>query len=336
MAIVRLIFTLLFITGSVNGVSQNVVDIRRQACFPKKMPAGNYSGITHLRSTLYAMVDDKSLSDGFRVVDIAVDSISGDILSVSDCGFVSSDSVGNRDSEGLAYDSRRGTVWIVGEADNKIVEYHENGRRTGRVISLQPGVGNGSYESLAYDFGRDLLFTCTESPLPSDVPLGKDGRLDGEAIRLQAFDGGLSKVGTWLYVTGAARARMSDAANYAFGISELLCSDSCLLVLEWEVFVPKKKIGAWVQSRIYVVNSSDMFSADGRVSEDYSERPLPKRLLCDWRTKLTLVSRSFANYEGMCWGPRLVDGSRTIILVSDSQNQSHGVLRDWFRTIVLK
>ena len=38
----------------------------------------------------------------------------------------------------------------------------------------------------------------------------------------------------------------------------------------------------------------------------------------------------------MCLGPKLVDGSQVLLLVSDSQNQAHGVLRDWFRSIIIR
>ena len=63
---------------------------------------------------------------------------------------------------------------------------------------------------------------------------------------------------------------------------------------------------------------------------------LPKRLIHSFVTKLKLFDNSIANYEGMCLGPTLTDGSKTIILVSDSQNQYAGVLKDWFKTIVVK
>lgn len=53
-------------------------------------------------------------------------------------------------------------------------------------------------------------------------------------------------------------------------------------------------------------------------------------------TGLPLSKRSFANYEGMCLGPMLEDGSQVVILLSDSQDQYAGVLKDWFKTIVIR
>jgi len=63
---------------------------------------------------------------------------------------------------------------------------------------------------------------------------------------------------------------------------------------------------------------------------------LKKRLLTEWKTGLSLSKRSFANYEGMCLGPMLEDGSQVVILLSDSQDQYAGVLKDWFKTIVIR
>ena len=57
--------------------------------------------------------------------------------------------------------------------------------------------------------------------------------------------------------------------------------------------------------------------------------------MAEWRTRLTLAGRSLANYEGMCLGPTLADGSRVIVLVADSQNQYGGVLKDWIKTLRL-
>ena len=81
-----------------------------------------------------------------------------------------------------------------------------------------------------------------------------------------------------------------------------------------------------------------MYREDYSVVQEISslDAPVEKELLYSWKTSLTLLKRSFANYEGMCLGPKLVDGSQVLLLVSDSQNQAHGVLRDWFRSIIIR
>jgi hypothetical protein len=62
---------------------------------------------------------------------------------------------------------------------------------------------------------------------------------------------------------------------------------------------------------------------------------LQKQLLTEFRPVMNLTKHSFANYEGICLGPRLNDGRQVLLLVADSQNQYKGFLKDWFMTIVI-
>lgn len=63
---------------------------------------------------------------------------------------------------------------------------------------------------------------------------------------------------------------------------------------------------------------------------------MDKKLIAEWKTSVGVFRRNIANYEGMCLGPKLSDGSQVVILVSDSQSQYAGILKDWFKTIVVK
>lgn len=121
------------------------------------------------------------------------------------------------------------------------------------------------------------------------------------------------------------------------GVSEVATLDNGrLLILEREFFVPKTKLGAVVQCKLYEITPSKEYEIplDGKINEQ--TKILPKRLIHSFKTKLQLFKNSIANYEGMCVGPKLKDGSTVLILVSDSQNQYAGVLKDWFKTIVIR
>ena len=61
-----------------------------------------------------------------------------------------------------------------------------------------------------------------------------------------------------------------------------------------------------------------------------------KTLIASWTTRLNLTTRSFANYEGMCLGPKLSGNRQSVILVSDSQAGYKGVLKDYFKSIVVE
>lgn len=299
-----------------------------QQSFRRTVPAGNYSGIAWLGGDLYAVVDDKSETDGFRLFRISIDSISGRLLTVADEGFRSSASP-NRDQEGIAWFPSARTLFISGEADNRILEYTLDGTRTGRSLSV-PGVfatatANRGLESLTYNAATRRFWTTSESTLPADGPQATGENGVRNRLRLQSFGDDLQPA-DWFFYEMDAPASHKKAPHHAMGVSELCAlDDGRLLVLERELRVPKRKLGAWVNCKLYIVNPAA--HTPGTL--------LGKTLLLSFRTRLTLFGRSFANYEGMCLGPVLADGRRVLLMVSDSQGRYGGVLRDWFKTIVI-
>ena len=155
-------------------------------------------------------------------------------------------------------------------------------------------------------------------------------------LRLQSFGDDLKPRSQYAYRMDAPEAS-KNASVYAMGVSELAATgDGRLLVLEREFYVPKTKIGAFVCCKIYEITPEETFTIPTGKALTDSTKALPKRLVHSFKTKLGLFNRSLANYEGMCLGPTLADGSKVIILVSDSQNQYAGVLKDWFKTIIIK
>lgn len=311
--------------------AQISVKINDQISFGKKIPPGNYSGITRLKDDSYAVVSDKSELDGFFIFRIYIDSINGNIVNVENEGFVAS-AVSNRDAEGIAYIPERKTVLIVGERDGRIMEYDSVGTFTGRELLLEKESKTYGYESLTYNENTGLLWTCTEN-IYSDAYaiLANDTMV---VVRLKAFNTDLYPVSTYLYRLDKP---LSDNIGkyYAHGVSELLAlDDGSLIVLEREFRVPKSMIGAYVLCKLYLVDPQNTNLTENK--ELFYGTELHKTLLCKWTTKLSLFNHSLANYEGMCLGPKLSDGSQTIIMISDSQNRSGGILRDWFRTIIIK
>lgn len=320
---------------SVQGVAaQTLLKANKQQSFDKKIPPGNYSGISHIEGNRYAVISDKSATDGFYVFDISVDSVSGMITDVRNEGFFGSN-LPNRDAEGVAFIPGRQTVMVVGEADSKVVEYNLEGQLTGRTLKLEKGTGNSGYESLAFDSSDSVLWTCTEGVLARDAHVA-DSLWHVPVLRLQSFDAGLQPLTQYAYRMDAPQVKQS-MKYYAFGVSELLpMPGGTLLVLEREFCVPPARLGASVACKLYVVKPQPEYAVGADAAMTADTRFLPKRLLYSWNTRLGLFDFSVANYEGMCLGPRLTDGSRSIILVADSQNRAGGVLRDWFKTIVVK
>ena len=215
---------------------------------------------------------------------------------------------------------------------------------------------NYNFESLAFDSVHQYLWTIPESTLRKDgQPATPQNGLTNQ-LRLMRLDWGKMKENrnkkeyseqvsskkdsrymmTYAYQMDQPSTH-KKADIYVMGVSELCAlPDGQLLVLEREAFIPKIKIGAFCKCKLYLINplNSEEFSMKEKFSSDTPF--LKKRLLTEWKTGLSFSKRSFANYEGMCLGPKLEDGSQVVILLSDSQDQYAGVLKDWFKTIVIR
>ena len=225
---------------------------------------------------------------------------------------------------------------------------------------------NYNFESLAFDSVRQYLWTIPESTLRKDGQPATPQNGLANQLRLMRLDWGKikenrnkeeyseqvsskeeyseqesSKKDSRYMMTYAYQmdqpSTHKKADIYVMGVSELCAlPDGQLLILEREAFIPNIKIGAFCKCKLYLVNplNSENFSMKEKFSSDTPF--LKKKLLTEWKTSLSLSKRSFANYEGMCLGPKLEDGSQVVILLSDSQDQYAGVLKDWFKTIVIR
>ena len=215
---------------------------------------------------------------------------------------------------------------------------------------------NYNFESLAFDSVHQYLWTISESTLRKDGQPATPQNGLANRLRLMRLNWGKMKedsnkeeyseqvsskkdsryMMTYAYQMDQPSTH-KKADIYVMGVSELcVLPDGQLLVLEREAFIPKIKIGAFCKCKLYLINplNSEVFSMKEKFSSDTPF--LKKRLLTEWKTGLSLSKRSFANYEGMCLGPMLEDGSQVVILLSDSQDQYAGVLKDWFKTIVIR
>ncbi len=215
---------------------------------------------------------------------------------------------------------------------------------------------NYNFESLAFDSVHQYLWTIPESTLREDGQPATPQNGLANQLRLMRLNWGKMKEDSNKEECSEQESSKKDfrymmtyayqmdqpsihkkADIYVMGVSELCAlPDGQLLVLEREAFIPKIKIGAFCKCKLYLINplNSEEFSMKEKFSSDTPF--LKKRLLTEWKTGLSLSKRSFANYEGMCLGPKLEDGSQVIILLSDSQDQYAGVLKDWFKTIVIR
>ena len=338
-----------------------VVRENSQKAFPKTVTAGNYSGIAHLHDDIYAVVSDKSDSALYFNFRIQVNPKTGELEQVENLGFTERTDGTLNDGKpwqgqekGFDHEAvvkvSDSTLVIASEGYCRLKEYpvlptSADAATVGYPQNLWESrwpssdfYPNYNFESLAFDSVRQYLWMIPESTLRKDgQPATPQNGLTNQ-LRLMRLDWGkISRYMTTYAYQMDQPSTHKKADIYVMGVSELcVLSDGQLLVLEREAFIPKIKIGAFCKCKLYQINplNSEEFALKEKFS---SNTPfLKKRLLTEWKTGLSLSKRSFANYEGMCLGPKLEDGSQVVILLSDSQDQYAGVLKDWFKTIVIR
>ena len=302
--------------------------LHKQRAFPKTVPAGNYSGIAWLGGTKYAIANDKSPTAGYYLMTIETDTITGDLLMIREDTFLTS-GLPNRDEEGICYMPQTQTVFVSGEKDQEILEYNLQGQLTGRRLNIpevfKTAYSNGGFEALTYQVATQRFWTTSENTLKADGEIPTIDRKIRNHLRLQSFGDDLQPKEQYWYETDSTVIRKRKGRSI-LGVSGLAAlEDGRIVVLEREMYFPKKQIGSYALVKLYLVDPTQQ--QPGEV--------LKKTLLTEFRTKVNLTRRSFANYEGICVGPKLSDGRQLLILVCDSQNQYRGMMRDWFRTVIL-
>lgn len=364
----KILLAVLYFAVSIATYAQSndwcVQRLNSQKSFPKTVPAGNYSGITHLHDDVYAVVSDKSDSALYFNFRIQINPKTGVIENVENLGFTERVDGTGFDHEAITKVSDS-TIVVASEGKYNLKEYLIGGKEHTNVnVVHQPKLWectwssslfypNYVFESLAYDVNRQFLWTVPESTLRMDGEPATPQNMVSNKLRLLKFDWhqqSMSQRKKWLVSKEEQNPNIEayiyqmdepstrkKAQTYVQGVSELcVLPDGQLLVLEREAFIPKWKLGAFCKCKLYIVNplkesAISLFDPIGA-----GTTCLKKRLLAEWKTRLTLLGRSFANYEGMCLGPKLADGAQVLILLSDSQDRYKGVLKDFFKTIVIK
>lgn len=235
---------------------------------------------------------------------------------------------GADDLEGVASDPLSDRVWICDEAGPSLHEYDPAARKTVSRLTTDgngpagviPAVfasirDNSGFEALAISPDGLSLWTCNEDALTSDRIKGKGkdkGRKDfGDPVRLQRFtrtgaDAPWKADGQW-----AVRLGRRPKANA--GASELcVLPDGRLVLLEREKFKHKGEAKTFGFSlyELDVSKATDVSAVPSLVDQDFT--PVGKKLVFATQT-------GRAMYEGLAVGPRLADGSPTLVLVSDGE-----------------
>ena len=259
---------------------------------------GQYSAITWLGDNHYAVIHDKEKGGGIVLFDfdIANDGTIGDVT-ISVPAETSGSSVTNMDNEGIAF------------YNNKL---YVSPTLTGISFTIPADMAVGmissnmGFEALTYNATTHLFWTTTEGALPKDNYIPR-------LHRLQSFGENGQPSTRFLYQMDAPAYSGDGADQYVHGISAMAAlDDGRLIVLEREVYVKTSTYTANGVAKLYVVDP--VHDTAGI---------LRKSLL----TTINTSGLQLANYEGMCLGPTLSDGSRCLILISDSQGTAYEFLQ---------
>lgn len=309
-------------------------------------PVGGLSAITYNRQKdrFYVLSDDRSSLAPARFYTLDLDIGQTDTgetkienVKIEDVTFLSDEGgntypEGTIDPEGIALSPRK-TVFISSEGDasqdiapfigefdlatgQKKVDIPIPRRYLPDTTENTKGVRNNlAFESLTInqtglvDVDPFRLFTATESATIQD-DLGK---ADVNArIRLMHY--GINPIGSPILI--AEHLYLLEPASIEVisnGLTELLALKEEGTFLSLERTFGFTGAGAKI-FEVVVGNATDISNVSS-LKEDISQiRPLKKKLLLD----LQELGIYLDNLEGMTFGPRLADGSRSLILVSDN------------------
>ena len=212
------------------------------------------------------------------------------------------------DFEGVAYVAAAKAFYLSAEQGAAVVRFLPGEARAKRLPV--PAVyanarKNLSLEALTWNDTAKQFWLANEETLAPDGPLASAA--EGSLVRLQRLDARFRPVAQYAWRTEPAAMRFSGAGS---GVPDLcLLPDGRLLVLE-------RGFGAFgLQARIYLADFSD--------ATDIAKLPALAGAEFTPARKILLFEQAtgFVNYEGIALGPKLADGTRSLILVADSGSE---------------
>lgn len=277
--------------------------------------AEQISGITYAGGNLFYAVDDND--NKLYPLTLAINRSSGSLTSSGITIGTGVTMSGGNDMEGCAFDPCSGNVWISQETSALIREFDPTTGtlyREAPVPAIQKKYrGNYSLEALTISGDGMTMWTANEEALTVDGLLATNSV--GSVVRLTRFVrysvyDNWTPNGEWAYETQPI-GTLKDQYTRS-GVAGLCAlPDGTLLVLERRCYdgglFPDFNI------RVYQVNFSgatDVSSLTALNGASYTKTT--KTLLWQYTH-----GNSMPNYEGICLGPRLDDGSCTLVLISD-------------------
>ncbi|RCJ21510.1 hypothetical protein A6S26_23945 [Nostoc sp. ATCC 43529] len=310
----------------------------------QKTEVGGLSGITYdaKNNLYYAISDDRGQKGNTRFYTLKIDLSKGslqkngvtvvnvtDLLNESGEKFTPSET----DTEGIAL-TNKGTVFISSEGDvGKLINpfIKEFSLSSGREITSLPipnkflpdkkgqqGIRNNlAFESLTITPDEKYLFTATENALIQDGSAAQPKI--GTPCRILQYNLLTNQAEQeFLYPTQPVAPFLNLTGKFASGLPDLFALDNQGHFLSLE----RSFTGLGFAVSLFQVSlegADDIHNIDSLLAVDSKNiKPVQKKLLFDLRTLDVVLD----NIEGLTLGPKLPDGQRSLILISDNNFNS--------------
>ena len=217
------------------------------------------------------------------------------------------------DFEGVTYVAATQAFYISAETGNAVVRFRPGQARAERLpvppIFAQARK-NLSLESITWSDTAKQFWIANEETLAPDGPLASADA--GSLVRLQRLDAKFRPVTQYAWRTEPAAFRFHGAGS---GVADLCAlPDGSLIVLE-------RGFGAGgLHARLFL--------ADFQSATDTSRIPALAGADVIAARKILLLDQAtgFTNFEGLALGPTLADGTRSLLLIADSNGGTTHVL----------
>ena len=302
----------------------------------KNTELGGLSGITYNgdKQIYYAISDDRSSKAAARFYTLEID-LDRDKISEETVTFIDVTTLLNEtgqpfpplsiDSEGITFTQKSLFISSEGDRERQIQPFIREFSLVGKQLQslpipekflIQPNSGvrnNLALENLTVTPSKKYLFTATENALIQD---GTEANIStGSPCRILQYDlikGEAKK--EFLYITEPITSTSNNFAGFETnGLAEIIAlDDTHLLSLERSFSLDTGNVIKLFQ--VDLSNADNIQKINSLNNQFTHISPVKKELLSD----LSNLELILDNIEGMTFGPKLADGQRSLILVSDN------------------
>ena len=216
------------------------------------------------------------------------------------------------DFEGIAYVAARKTFYISGESGSGVIRYPLGGAAQPLPVPriFSQARKNLRLESITWNDVAAHFWIANEEAL---LPDGELSGAEGTLVRFQQLDDKFRPVAQFAWRTEPAGFRFRNSGN---GVSDLcLLPDGRLLVLERGFAFGGLRVRLFLAD---FTGATDITQVPSLAAAEFV--PARKTLVFEEIT-------GFTNFEGIALGPTLDDGSRSLVLIADSNGgSSHAFL----------